>query len=117
MKSLQRRLLVAGLALLLLAACTAPVKPTPPVVPRAVPKIASVLGGGAPEDQGEAREIARGSLTDCIYKGGPKRMAITRWRRHAVLREALHYDAGRIETLEREGVLAPAARTAPPSGQ
>ena len=34
MKSLQRHLLVAGLALLLLAACTAPVKPMPPAPPR-----------------------------------------------------------------------------------
>jgi NTE family protein len=50
MISLQRRLLVAGLALLLLAGCTAPVKPTPPappVVTKAAPKIALVLGGGA----------------------------------------------------------------------
>src|SRR5450756_1791539 len=50
MKLLQRRLLVAGLALSLLAACSAPVKPTPPtppVVPKAAPKIALVLGGGA----------------------------------------------------------------------
>jgi NTE family protein len=49
MKSPQRRLLVAGLALSLLAACTAPVKPTPapPAAPKAAPKIALVLGGGA----------------------------------------------------------------------
>ena len=46
-KSLRRRLLVTGLALSLLAACSAPVKPTPPVVPKAAPKIALVLGGGA----------------------------------------------------------------------
>jgi NTE family protein len=56
MKSLQRRLPVAGLALSLLAACAAPVKPTPtappappapPVVARAAPRIGLVLGGGA----------------------------------------------------------------------
>ena len=47
MKSPQRSLLVAGLALLLLAACTAPVKPTPQVASKPAPKIALVLGGGA----------------------------------------------------------------------
>jgi len=51
MKSLQCRLLVAGLSLSLLAACTAPVKPTPPVAAQPAsqpaPKIALVLGGGA----------------------------------------------------------------------
>jgi NTE family protein len=50
MISLQRRLLVAGLALSLLAACTAPVKPAPTapaVVPKPAPKVALVLGGGA----------------------------------------------------------------------
>jgi NTE family protein len=47
MTSPQRRVLAVGLALLLLAACATPVKPTPPVVARAAPKIALVLGGGA----------------------------------------------------------------------
>src|SRR5512140_564737 len=50
MTSLQHRLIVAGLALSLLAACSAPVKPTPPapvVVVKPAPKIALVLGGGA----------------------------------------------------------------------
>ena len=53
MNSLQRSLLLAGLALSLLAACTAPVKPVPPapptpaLVPKPAPKIALVLGGGA----------------------------------------------------------------------
>ncbi|TAK69856.1 MAG: patatin-like phospholipase family protein [Betaproteobacteria bacterium] len=50
MKSLQPRLLAAGLALSLLAACAAPVKPTPPPPPVALkpaPKIGLVLGGGA----------------------------------------------------------------------
>jgi NTE family protein len=63
MKSLQCRLLVAGLALSLLAACTAPVRPTPPAgsqpapqptlqpapqpALQPAPKIALVLGGGA----------------------------------------------------------------------
>lgn len=35
----------------------------------------------------------------------------------AVRRDVLHYDAGRIETLERAGVLGPAAGKAAPSGQ
>ena len=55
MTSPQPRLLAAGLALSLLAACAAPVKPEPPaspappaaVVTKAAPKIALVLGGGA----------------------------------------------------------------------
>jgi NTE family protein len=63
MKSLQYHLLVAALALSLLAACTAPVRPTPPVASQPAPqpapqsaleptpqparKIALVLGGGA----------------------------------------------------------------------
>ena len=53
MKTLQRRLLLAGVGLSLLAACAAPVKPTAPippaaaVVPKPAPKIALVLGGGA----------------------------------------------------------------------
>ena len=50
MNSLRRRPLAAGLALSLLAACTAPVKPAPPAPPvasGAAPKIALVLGGGA----------------------------------------------------------------------
>ncbi len=53
MKSLQRRLLVLCLALALLAACTAPVKPVPQTPPpaaavtRPAPRIALVLGGGA----------------------------------------------------------------------
>jgi len=50
MNSPQLRLLVAGLALSLLAACTAPVKPAPlppPVTAKPVPKVALVLGGGA----------------------------------------------------------------------
>jgi NTE family protein len=50
MKSPQHRLPVAGLALLLFAGCTAPVKPVPPappVVARPAPKVALVLGGGA----------------------------------------------------------------------
>jgi NTE family protein len=50
MKSLQRSLLIASLALSLLAACTAPVKPVPSApaaLPKPAPKIALVLGGGA----------------------------------------------------------------------
>jgi NTE family protein len=56
MKSLKPSLLAAGLALTLLAACTAPVKPTPPApsaspapvaAPKSAPKVALVLGGGA----------------------------------------------------------------------
>ena len=35
----------------------------------------------------------------------------------AVRRDVLHYDAGRIETLERAGVLGPAAGKGAPSGQ
>lgn len=50
MKLPHSRKLLAGLALLLSAACTAPVKPVPPappVVARPAPRIALVLGGGA----------------------------------------------------------------------
>ena len=53
MKSLLLPLLLAGLALSLLAACTAAVKPVPPAPPmaavaqRPAPKVALVLGGGA----------------------------------------------------------------------
>jgi len=46
----QLRLLVFGLALALLAACTAPVKPAPvlpPVMAKPLPRVALVLGGGA----------------------------------------------------------------------
>jgi len=46
----QLRLLAFGLALALLAACAAPVKPAPvppPVMAKPVPKVALVLGGGA----------------------------------------------------------------------
>ena len=58
MNSSQIRLFISGLALSLLAACTAAVKPAPPVppapaatapvaVPKPAPKVALVLGGGA----------------------------------------------------------------------
>ena len=87
MKSPQHRLLAAGLALSLLAACSALLKPAPPpVAAKPAPKVALVLGGGAArgfahigaikalEAQGIVPDLivgtSAGAVVGALYAGG-----------------------------------------------